>query len=241
VNSTSVQVQLESLAKLQEIDRQIDHLQQKRSSLPVALQSLIEKHKGLEQAATQKSTEAVEVEKLIRQVQAAIEINQDRMNRSSQRLEQMENQSTFLAANKEVEQLKKLGSELDSQKAAYQTQKDGIVAAQADIENQKKGIEEERRVMETQFLQESSVVEQDLQQLIAGRSGFVSLVERSTLARYDRVRSARAGLGIVPAVQGRCTGCNVTIPPQMFNQLHRLNDVMSCPSCARILFIPKTQ
>ncbi|MCC7406363.1 MAG: hypothetical protein IT288_18360 [Bdellovibrionales bacterium] len=241
VNSSSVQVQLESLAKLQEIDRQVDHLQKKKSDLPTAIKELDQKLEALTLDEAKKSAEKTEVEKLFKQTQAAIEINQDRMNRAAQRLEQMENQTTFMAANKEVEQLKKLASDLDVQKAAHLAQQYALNMACKEIEEKKSALLSERQATLEKFSEEEGVLNQDIQQLQAGRNGFIAQVDRGTLARYDRIRSARAGLGIVPAAQGRCMGCNVLIPPQMYNQLHRSQEVMSCPSCARILFIPKIQ
>jgi predicted nucleic acid-binding Zn-ribbon protein len=40
----------------------------------------------------------------------------------------------------------------------------------------------------------------------------------------------------VPAVNSICNGCNVNIPPQMYNELQRCKSVKLCPNCQRIIY-----
>lgn len=37
-----------------------------------------------------------------------------------------------------------------------------------------------------------------------------------------------------------CTGCNMGLVPDVFNKLKTRNDIVTCPSCRRILYIPDT-
>ena len=65
---------------------------------------------------------------------------------------------------------------------------------------------------------------------------FTQGVEVRLLNQYERIRGARAGLGITAAVGGRCRACNMMVPPQLFNELQRGSALHSCPSCNRILY-----
>jgi uncharacterized protein len=49
----------------------------------------------------------------------------------------------------------------------------------------------------------------------------------------------RAGVAIVEARNGTCLGCNMQLPPQMFNSLFRTQEIQSCPHCNRLLFVEK--
>ncbi|MEE9535799.1 MAG: C4-type zinc ribbon domain-containing protein, partial [Desulfobacterales bacterium] len=33
-----------------------------------------------------------------------------------------------------------------------------------------------------------------------------------------------------------CQGCNVNIPPQLYNELQRFDTLMFCPHCQRIIY-----
>jgi predicted nucleic acid-binding Zn-ribbon protein len=78
----------------------------------------------------------------------------------------------------------------------------------------------------------------DLGELLSERLRFSADLDARMLARYDRVRGARSGLGIVPAIAGRCNGCNMVVPPQVYNEIVACISLHACPSCHRILFVP---
>ena len=80
----------------------------------------------------------------------------------------------------------------------------------------------------------------DIDSLLAERAQFCSQVDQKILVQYDRVRGARGGIGIVPAVAGRCKGCNMMVPAQLYNEVQRALTLHSCPSCHRLLFVPLT-
>ena len=46
----------------------------------------------------------------------------------------------------------------------------------------------------------------------------------------------RRGLAVVSVRNGTCQGCNMNIPPQLYNVLQRGVTVETCPSCHRIIY-----
>jgi hypothetical protein len=63
------------------------------------------------------------------------------------------------------------------------------------------------------------------------------------LRRYERIREARGGFPlarIIPAPSGNevaCSECHITIRPQIVVEVHRQEDLVSCESCGRILYL----
>ncbi len=41
---------------------------------------------------------------------------------------------------------------------------------------------------------------------------------------------------MAPVSNGTCRGCNMNIPPQLFNVLQRGTSIETCPYCHRIIF-----
>jgi predicted nucleic acid-binding Zn-ribbon protein len=66
-------------------------------------------------------------------------------------------------------------------------------------------------------------------------------LSQSLLQRYERIKSQREGIAIVEARNYICTGCNMNIPPQVYNQVLRRETLVSCPYCQRLLFIPEEE
>ena len=68
------------------------------------------------------------------------------------------------------------------------------------------------------------------------REAVAATVERSMLARYERIRKQRGGLAVVPVVGMTCKGCQRNIPPQMANDLRTGNELLTCPNCHRFIY-----
>ena len=53
---------------------------------------------------------------------------------------------------------------------------------------------------------------------------------------YERIRKGRRGVAVAEAVDGRCSACNLTLRPQLSQDLKRGEEIVSCESCQRILY-----
>jgi predicted nucleic acid-binding Zn-ribbon protein len=105
------------------------------------------------------------------------------------------------------------------------------------IQSQMKEIQAKRDEEASKISGETSQLEGQANELVAQRAQFLPQIEKRILMNYDRVRGARAGIGISPALGGRCGVCNMAVPPQMYIELQKGRDLHSCPSCHRILYV----
>ena len=60
-------------------------------------------------------------------------------------------------------------------------------------------------------------------------------VDSDLRRRYEMIFSRRGGVAVVEIRAGICQGCHMNIPPQLFNQIQRNEQVIPCPNCQRIL------
>lgn len=230
--------QLRVLEQLQELDLKISNIEKKKSSLPESLKELDRQLMGFKKTLTTKATEKEEVNKSQRQLKAAQDLNQDRQTRAAGKLDGVGNQQEFQAASREIEQLKKSNDELQRQQDELKAKVDLIEKDCTDIEAQMGTVQAERDKAASAVNGQVSEMDGSLKELLGERDAKTVSVRKDILVRYDRVRGARAGLGIVPATGGRCNGCNMHLPPQLFNLVQRAEEVLNCPSCHRILFVP---
>ncbi|MBC8318980.1 MAG: hypothetical protein H8E41_13865 [Desulfobulbaceae bacterium] len=54
--------------------------------------------------------------------------------------------------------------------------------------------------------------------------------------RYEQLRNSRNGIAIVGVTNGVCQGCFMNIPPQQYNEVLRGDDLISCPTCQRMMY-----
>jgi uncharacterized protein len=237
----SLQDQLKALEFLQELDLKIDSVKRKKADQPGELKTAEESYRKAHAAREVKQNALNEIEKVQRQTLAAMELNKDRVVRANAKLEAVRNSQEFQAANKEIDQLKKLNVSLDAQMKKSDQEatliKQEIEQLDAQSVTIKAALDGQKAVMDEQ----SKHYDAEITSLMSERTKYTSQVDARLLSQYGRVRGARGGIGIVPAVGGRCSGCNMVIPPQLFNEVQRGAAVHQCPSCHRILFVPQAQ
>jgi predicted nucleic acid-binding Zn-ribbon protein len=236
--SATLKEQLKALEQLQEIDLQIDGIKGKRRALPAALKTLDDALGRVKGSFLLKKNSIEELNKVLRQTKAALELNSDRLTRSNSRLEGIQNSQEFAAINKEIEQLRKLALTLEDQQKKTTDEIATATKGLDEIETQMKTMQAERDEKAGTVTGQDNELNSQISSLNENRKQHTAKVEARLLAIYDRVRVARGGLGIAPATGGRCKACNMMVPPQLFNEVQKGLQAHSCPSCHRILFIP---
>lgn len=227
--------QLGKLEVVQELDIQIGNILNKKAEFPKRLAAFEAELKTFNNQIAEKEKNIAEVEKTKRQYVGALELNNDREKRSSQKGDAIKNQQEFTAVQKEMEGLKKSSDMLT----------ENIKKADADIAKIKSEISEINKKIEEvkskhggesdKIAGEMQTLNADLSALEAKRKEAIVGVDPRMLAAYDRIRTARQNVGLAIASGGHCRACNVKLPPQMFNELQRGSEIINCPSCKRIL------
>jgi predicted nucleic acid-binding Zn-ribbon protein len=229
--------QLKALEHLQEIDLKIDSLKKNRGALPAQIKALDDGVAKLRLSTEQKKNSILEIEKAQKQTSAAQDLNRDRLTRANSKLEAVANSQEFQAANKEIDQLKKLNTSLEEQSNRAKVDTETLNKTVVELTTQLDKLSGERDSQVAQLTTTGSKLDADIKSLSAERTQHLNGVEPRLLTQYDRIRNARAGLGIVPAVGGRCKGCNMMVPPQLFIEIQRASQLHQCPSCNRLLYI----
>jgi hypothetical protein len=59
----------------------------------------------------------------------------------------------------------------------------------------------------------------------------------NVIKRYDSLRIQRRGQAVAVARDGYCLGCNMHLPPQLYNTLFKHEELITCPHCQRMLIL----
>jgi predicted nucleic acid-binding Zn-ribbon protein len=230
--------QLRALEQIQELDLKLDSLRKGKGGLPASLRALDDQLAKISGSLVLKKTALGELEKGQRQSQGALELIRDRIARSSARLESVANNQEFQATNKEVDQLKKQLEGLEEEAKKVSAKIESAKAELGVVEGNQSKLQAERDAQATAMTGETGKMEAEIGVLEKDRAKLTPSVEKRLLGQYDRVRAGRAGLGIAPALNGRCMACNMIVPAQQYIEVQRASQQHDCPSCKRILFVP---
>ena len=128
-------------------------------------------------------------------------------------------------------------SELEEQILQKIGQIEGI---REDVAGQETSLQELQRNTASQaeeFQAQVSRLDAEIASENTTREATVKGLPSSVMKRYTMLREQRRGLAVVEAKDGCCLGCNMNIPPQMYNTLFRGTELITCPHCQRVLIL----
>lgn len=229
---------LEALSTIDERIRQLDEdLGIRRGGLDSLKTEVAElRHKvdeGRVSISTMEKTRN-ELQTEVRQMTVQIEKSREKLGRSR-------NERESMAAQRELEELKKLvrdrEDEIEKLGAVCEQAKASINAAEA----RHNELSAELAGTAEGALQTVQDLEKQREQLLIDRTAAVKLLPPILYRRYEAIR-ARKPKAIARTSDGTCSGCNISLPPMMFQKMQRSEEFEQCPQCKRILYyVPKAQ
>ncbi|WP_088536881.1 zinc ribbon domain-containing protein [Geobacter sp. DSM 9736] len=228
---------LKVLDGLQEIDLRIDALKVDVKGLEDGIAVLERDVAEAQEAVDTRNAALLALEEEKRQLEESVSAESENIVRSEQRLKEIKTQKEYQAVSKEITSAKKLKVELEEQALQKISQ---IEEVRADLNSRMESIRElEQNVaarkseLQTQIDQLSGTVAEET----GARDNAVKTLPSSIVKRYSLLREQRRGLAVVEAREGYCLGCNMNLPPQLYNSLYRGAELITCPHCQRILVL----
>ena len=232
---------LEMLEQLQEIDLQIDVLKKTQGGLHDEMNEI---EQGLDVAREEvvglKARIAqLEQEKL--ELEGSLATEQDNIQRSETNMKEIKTNKEFQAVGREITTARKQTTELEEQilrKIGTIDELSGEIGAKsarlADLEQNSARRRDEKQ-------SEINTLQQGIDSDTSRREGITKELPASLIKRYTNLREQRRGQAIAFARDGYCLGCNMHLPPQLFNTLYRADELISCPHCQRVLILKLNQ
>ncbi len=228
--------QIEQLVALQKVDNQIFDIQKKLNDAPVQIAALKDELTSCEaqkKHVEDKLQHLHEQEKRLSQEKLEISSKSDK---SKEKMDQVGNEKELDAVNKEMDTLAKLSQDQSDEgqalHAELELQSDNLKIIEEDLAHAKNKVVEAEENLAS-LTKES---EAELAKLNVAREACTKEIPAPILSRYEFIRQKLKHPVIVSVNAGICTGCNISIPPQVFNELQRAQQIISCPNCQRLVF-----
>jgi predicted nucleic acid-binding Zn-ribbon protein len=232
-----VRDQIVSLVRLQGIELEIRKLEQVLSQVDHRMAELDAQLKEFSAAVENGKAKVQELTKLSRELDAELQINQGRVAKSHEKLRSVKTNKEYQSVLKEIEDLGVIVSKIE----------DDILACLDQIEITTQELKDHQTRLDTQAKRigsEKEAVRRDaeeargnLDRLQTEADQLSSRLPDEVVSLYRRVKAKKAdGVAIASVGASVCRGCNVNIPPQMYNELQRVDRLKNCPNCERIIY-----
>ena len=225
-----------ALASLQTVDLEIVALKKNSDAYP---REIAEFEQQLAAHRSAVDAERQTLDDLARQrltLEQTVSEDKDKVRKWEGRLAEQRSTREYAALAREIDIAKK-GQQTMSEEIVELNRQAGVqreVLKQKDAELQGKSAELVEKV--TQLKSKLDDVLKQISEVDARRSVAAKDVDGNLLKRYDVVRKKRVPALVPVHAPGKCSGCSMNIPAQMYNTMIASRAVEMCPSCSRMIY-----
>jgi predicted nucleic acid-binding Zn-ribbon protein len=227
---------VDALLQLQENEKETAAIRVSLEALPDRQRLLGARLEEFETRIAQSKDRMSELQKACRQHEIEAQSIQGRIEKSNEKLKTVKTNKEYQAGLQEIEDLSQLQSGAEDKMLecleAIDEAESAVASDQDRFEVFSRQMEEEK----VQLEKESVEMHQKLQQLLDRHQQIVAAIDPKMLQKYEQTKQY-TGATVVAAVRASvCQGCNMNIPPQMYNELQRFDRLLVCPHCERIIY-----
>lgn len=228
-----------TLTEMGAIDARITELSKRSKRLPAQLE---ETRKTLEKA--KQRLDAVkgpweQLDKEIKDREATIKIALDTIEKFEEHMERVTTQKEYLAARKQVDEARKLNERLQDEILERRSRQEELSPQLEEAQQRYDEVLATYEAEAAKVNEEKAQVDAEVDELTGRISG--ALEAHGTHKYYERLQRGGRRPAIVSVMKGKCTGCNMALPPQVYNKLlaASAHEPFTCPTCSRIIYIPE--
>ncbi|HJQ73735.1 MAG TPA: C4-type zinc ribbon domain-containing protein [Gaiellaceae bacterium] len=228
--------QIEVLASLQQVDQSL-----RTKTLAVAegegrVAALEEAVRGQTTAATTAREELAALGTRQRDLEGRLAAAEAKMKDRRMRITRIRNDKELGLARREVDLLKEEIGGLEGELVGVMEQVESSTAKLQGLESELARLTGERDAEAADLRDTLGRLTGEIERERAERTDLMQHVDGDLRRKYEMIFSRRGGLAVVEVRSGICQGCRMRVPPQLYNEIQRNEQVILCPSCQRMLF-----
>jgi len=238
MNPTQTPVTLDLLRTLHRIHRQLADLRGRVARGPRLIQARQAHVQRLEERLAQLQAEAKALRMALDQKQLQLREGEEKVQRYQRQLNEAKSNAEYQALQEQIKAVKMANSVLEDEILEGLEKIDQfrltLDQAQADlalakvesgkileeIQNQQPALQAEIQRLEAELAQQEQLLSDDIREI------------------YQRLLRQRGDEALAPVEGESCGGCHQQVPINMISQI-KLNQVVFCKSCGRLLYLPE--
>jgi uncharacterized protein len=227
---------LSLLIQLQEIDAKIRIQSEQKKKLPEVLAALERRRSAAKDDLAMVKESLQTAQKNKRERDKDLEAGAQKVDKLKARASEIKTNKEYQAQLKEIESAEQENKAIEDDILSLMEKIDGaatqITAAEQRAQEEETAIQAEQNHHEAAFAK----LEEELKAVELARQELVTRIQPSVLAQYQKLLASKAGVAMAEARGESCSGCYMSIPPQVFVNVKKNESIITCPNCGRILF-----
>lgn len=227
---------LQLLIELQEIEKKAEAVHRRKARAPQQIAQLEEELRSAETQKVQQQEMLENTRKLRGQLEREVEDLERRITRSRQKLLEVKSNREYQALLKEIDDIQELIRDREDQILDRMERAERLQAA---LTEQEKVAERARQRLEkegAELNKEQEKADTQIEELNRQKQELNSQIPERLLEQYQFLKAHRGGIAVAPVKHGTCQICHMNLPPQLYIDLQRDEQLLQCPACQRIIY-----
>lgn len=228
--------QLSLLIQLQEIDAKIRTQNEHKNRLPETLATLERRRVAMNDTVDKVKEALLTAQKSKRDRDTDLEAGVQKAGKLKAHSSGIKNNKEYQALLKEIEAAEQENKAIEDDILGLMEKIDvasgQITAAEQRAKEEAAEIEAERKQHEAAVAK----LEEELKATEEGRRKAIAHIPKPALSQYQKLLGTKAGLAIAETRGESCSGCYMSIPPQVYVNVKKNASIITCPNCSRILY-----
>jgi uncharacterized protein len=231
----SIREQIASLEELCVIDADIRRIDEQLERHQKGLSGMQSEVKVLEDRLKTDRETLSSMERTRSELMAELRQMTQQIDKSREKLSRSRNERESNAAQREIEELRKLHRDREEELERLNGSSDAARLAIEEAEGKRAGIAVDLEGSEQGITTSIGELTAERKARADDRSKVVAKLPPVLYRRYESIRTRRP-VAIAKTHDGTCLGCHLSVPPMMFQKMRRQEEFEQCPNCRRILY-----
>ena len=222
--------------RLQDLDTRIRELQDEVAALPkhiAVIEKTLESH--IRRVEADKAALAAN-QRERKQLDLEIQTQEQKISKLKDQMLQAKTNEQYTAFKHEIEyceaEIRRCEDRILDRMSESEPLEQNLRKTQSALDEEKQQVEAEKKAARERTAEDK----RQMEALLKDRAEVAAQMTPGVMRQYEHLRRSRKGIAIAEAKDGRCGACNMTLRLQFFQELRRLDQVMYCETCGRILF-----
>jgi len=229
------------LENLQALDSAIDGKRASQNTLRAENSMLEQEISSFMQALEADLAQQTDLERQKAELEVTLEAELENIKRSESHVKEIRTNKEFQAVGREISTARKQVSELEEQILALTSRIEEFQVALDARRLEFNALEEQNRSAISEKEAVIAVFQAEIDSASNNREEIIRQLPPNIVRRYHQLRDQRRGQALAVVQGGSCLGCNMQLPPQLYNTLFRGDEMIFCPHCQRILILKQEQ
>jgi len=229
--------QIDYLTRVQNLEIDSKAIKQRIAEISKQFETLDVRLQDFKVLMAEENQENDSIKKDYRDYEVTVQDNLNLITKSKDKLAMAKNNKEYQSCLKEIDELEKKNSAIEDDMLEIldkiEVAEDKIKEREQEYAVLGEQVEQSRREISTEI----EARQQDLVERNRNLADARAKIEPELLEIFERTKQVQANhIALARVVDEVCQGCNVTIPAQLYNELHRRDSLKFCPKCGRIAY-----